>query len=333
VRRHVGLLLSALVVFFTASCWQYAVQPMPLSEAARRPGDSASVAGGLYAGTGMLYSDYTVAVLGEGLFGETRCDRFAATDGVITWEVGRDRLKLVSLLGLGLAQMTDTFWHANRSYWGNPAGVSRRAYPFEMSSGCKIGIGRESALRLTLGTGFCFFVHDSAVDGFLLPLLSADAFFLQDVGPRWTAGAGIGLRGLQLNAVHHMPLSKDLGGNIAANLLYYGWPVRWSSQEPRITRPIALLIGITLGPRTSRGSPSRNQGQAPHSGKLRTPCETLPAHLGNSRLQIVDCRAGTAERPASVCGLQRPNPPTLTSGWLPLASRSRKEQTDDQMGI
>jgi len=283
VRRHVGLLLSALVVLFAASCFQYAVQPMPLSEAARRPGDSASVAGGLCAVTGMLYSDYTVAYWDYGLRGEVRCDRFAAVEGAVTIEGGTDRLKGVGLLGFGMAQMTDTFWHANRGHWGNPAGVSRRAYPFETSSGCKIGIGKESALRLTLGTGFCFFARDPTVDDFLLPLLSADVFFLQDFGSRWTAGAGVGLRGLQLNAVHHMPLNKDLGGNIAANLLYYGWPVRWSRREPRITQPIALLIGITLGSRvrTSRVS-SRYQRQAPHFREPRTSWKILPAHLTRS---------------------------------------------------
>jgi len=234
-------------MLFTASCWQYAVQPIPLSEAARRPDDSVSVNGGLYAGTGMLYSLYTEAYWDYGLFGEVRCDRFAAAEGVVTWEVGRDRLKLVSLLGLGLAQMTDTFWHANRGHWGNPAGVSRRAYPFETSLGCKIGIGKESALRFALGTGFCFFASDSTVETFLLPLPSIDAFLLQDFGPRWTVGAGVGSRGLQLNAVHRVPLRRGLAGNVSANLLYYGWPVPWSRPEPRIAQPVALLIGIAMG--------------------------------------------------------------------------------------
>jgi hypothetical protein len=260
---------SALVVLFTASCWQYAVQPMPLSEAARRPDDSVRVVGGLCVGTGMLYSTYTVATWEHGLFGEVRCDRFAAAQGAISIERGKDRLKLVSTLGLGLAQMTDTFWHANPYYWHNPAAVSRRAYPFDGSVGCKIGIGKESALRLTFGEAFCFFASDSGVDDFLVPLPSADAFFLQDFGPRWTAGAGIGLRGLQFNLVHRVSLRKGLTGNASANLLYYGWPVRWSRAEPRIAQPIALQAGITLGSSHSVQPRSRPRRGVPATSEER----------------------------------------------------------------
>lgn len=247
LRCRVGLLVSTLVVFFMASCtWQYAVRPIPLSEAARRPDATQSVVGGLNVGTGMLYSDYSPGGWGMD-YAEIRCDRFTAGEGVIAIEAGEDRLKLVSLLSFGLAQMTDTFWHPNPYYQHNPAGVSKRAYPFEASTGCKIGIGKESALRLTVSMDFCFFVHSSTVDDLLPPIPSADAFFLQDFGSRWTAGAGVGLRGLQLNTVYHVPIRKGLAGNVSANLLYYGWPRRWSSQEPRITQPIALMIGITLG--------------------------------------------------------------------------------------
>jgi len=250
MRRHVGLSYAALVVLFAVSCFQYAVQPIPLSEAARRPGVSRSFTGGLSAGTGMLYSHYTVVwwdYIGMHSWDETRCDRFTAGKGVVSIEAGTDRLKGVGHLGLGLARMTDTFWHPNPRGLHNPAGVSRWAFPVEWSAGLKIGTGTGSALRLTLGSDYCLFVPDKNVNDPLLPLPSADAFFLQDFGSRWTAGVGIGSRGLQLNASHHLPFNKSLSGNIAANLLYYGRPARWTRSEPRIERPIALQAGISLG--------------------------------------------------------------------------------------
>ena len=247
MKRRTALFFSALVVTFTASCWQSAVQPIPLSEGACRPGDSVSVAAGLCAGTGMLYSLYTVAYWEYGLRGETRCDRYTAAEGTFRFEAGKGRLKLVSSGSFGFARMTDTFWHTNDYYWHNPAGVSRRAYPLELSAGCKICIGRTSALRLTTGGAFCFFDGDTAIEDFLLPLMSADAIVLQDFGPCWTAGAGIGLRGLQLGAAHHLPFRKGLAGHVGANLLYYGWPIRWAGAEPRVALPLALQMGITVG--------------------------------------------------------------------------------------
>jgi hypothetical protein len=247
LRRPVGLLPCAFAVLFTASCWQYAARPTPLSEAARHPDDTVSVAGGLNGGTGMLFSQYSVVTWEHGAFAKSRCDRFAAGEGVCILEGGRDRLKGIFILGLGLARMTDSSWHLNDRFRGNPAGISRTAFPFLLSSGCKIAVGNEAALRLTLGWDFCFFVPDSTVKNPLVPLPSADVFYLQDIGPRWTAGAGIGLRGLQLNAVHHLPLGRGLGGNIAANVLYYGWPIRWSAREPMIEVPVAAMMGITVG--------------------------------------------------------------------------------------
>lgn len=244
MKRRVGLVLSAVVVLFTASCFQYAVRPMPLYEAARRPEATGSAVAGLNVGTGVLRSEYT-EVYWEGVIGEGRRDRFTAAEGVVALDVGSGRWSVVGHLGFGLAQMTDTFWHP--SGMDNPAGVSRRAFPFQWSGGGKVRIGEASALRLTIGTDFCFFVSRPGLGGPLLPLPSADAFFLQDFGSVFTTGVGVGLRGLQFNGVCHVPIGKDLIANASANLLYYGWPVRWSGAESRITRPIALLAGISVG--------------------------------------------------------------------------------------